>query len=274
MKNKFFQTLLALACAAPLAIAQPPQSQTVPPAQSQNPQYPGQAQPGYPPGTIQEQQPQQLPQQQQQLPQEQTPMAPQATSPASAAGQIQDALQKQSPTLASKVNVTVAPDSSIQLSGTVDTQQQKDQAEQIARTAAPNQQVTNDLKVSMSTPATVPPTSATEGSKAAEATGEAEQQQQAATGQNPNLPQSGAPPSANATSADLQSRIQSALQKEPEVGNANINVNVTDTTIELTGTVPSKSAERAAKRVAQANANGRKVVNHLQIGAGTSAPPL
>jgi osmotically-inducible protein OsmY len=300
MKTKILQIATMMAFAATFVVAQPPPSQTTPQSQSPSPgqsqTYPGQAQPGYPPGTIQENPHQQLPeQQQQQLPQEQTPTAPQATTSTAAAGQIQDALQKQSPMLANKVTVSIAPDNSIQLSGTVDSQDQKDQAEQIARSVAPNQALTNGIKVSsaaMLPNSTLPPGSQTEGSKAGEATAEAEQQQTGAatsqspsqstnpnsqnpsSQQNPNLPQSGAPPSANSSSADLQSRINQAISSDPSLNGASISANVTDSTIELTGNVPNKQARNAAKRIAKQNAGERKVVDHLTIGSTSSTPPL
>lgn len=255
MKNKLFQIVLALSCAATFAVAQPPASQTVPPSQNPEP-VPGQTQPGYPPGTVQ--------QRPEQLPQEQTPTTPQATSPMAAVSQIQDALQKQSPTLANKVNVTVAPDSSIQLSGTVDSERQKDQVDQIARDAAPNQPLTDNITVSAGGTPPVPPASA------GEATAET-QQSAAASGQNPNLPQSGAPPSAS--TIDLQSRVNEALKNDPGLSHASVSANVTDATVELTGTVPSRAAGTTAVRIAQENAGSRKVVDHLNVGT-SSMPPL
>ena len=313
MKNKIFPTFTLMAFAATFAVAQPPPSQTTP--QSQNPYpgqsqgYPGQTQPGNPPGSIQEQEhpQQQTPEQQQQLPQQQTPTTPQAASPAAAVSQIQDALQKQAPTLADKVTVSATPDNAIQLSGTVDSQDQKDQAEQIARSAAPNQSLTSSIKVSSSaTPPSspVPPVAQAEGSKAGEATAEAEQQQAgAATGQypaqstspssptpgtqgNPNLPQSSQTPgtqensnlpqgqAAAATSSDLQSRLTQAFSSDPSLNGAKVSANVTDTTVELTGNVADKTARDAAKRIAQENSGGRKVVDHLTIGNDLSNPPL
>lgn len=299
MKSKIFSTFTLMAFAATFGVAQPPPSETTP--QSQNPypgqsqSYPGQTQPGYPPGSIQEQEhpQQQTPEQQQQLPQQQTPTTPQAASPAAAVSQIQDALQKQAPTLADKVTVSATPDNAIQLSGTVDSQDQKDQAEQIARSAAPNQSLTNSIKVSSSAmppSSPVPPGAQAEGSKAGEATAEAEQQQTgAATGQYPgqstspssptpgtqensNLPQGQA--AASSTSSDLQSRLTQAFSSDPSLNGAKVSANVTDTTVELTGNVADKTARDAAKRIAQENSGGRKVVDHLTIGNDLSNPPL
>src|SRR5215469_5087161 len=311
MKSKIFQTLTLTAFAATFVVAQPPASQTTPQSQSpypgQSQSSPSQTQPGYPPGTIQENPQQQAPgQQQQPLPQQQTPSTPQAATPTAAVSQIQDALQKQAPTLANKVTVSVTPDNGIQLSGTVDSQDQKDQAEQIARSAAPNQSLTNSIKVSSSAmppSSPVPPVSQADGSKAGEATAEAEQQQTgAATGQypgqstspssstpstqgsplpqsspttstqNPNLPQAGA--TANSTSSDLQAQLTQAFSSDPSLKGAKVSANVTDTTVELTGNVADKTARDAAKKIAQDNSGGRKVVDHLTIGNDLSNPPL
>jgi osmotically-inducible protein OsmY len=304
MKSKIFQTLTLTAFAATFVVAQPPASQTTPQSQSpypgQSQSSPSQTQPGYPPGTIPENPQQQAPgQQQQPLPQQQTPSTPQAATPTAAVSQIQDALQKQAPTLANKVTVSVTPDNGIQLSGTVDSQDQKDQAEQIARSAAPNQSLTNSIKVSSSAmppSSPAPPVSQADGSKAGEATAEAEQQQTgAATGQypgqstspssstpstersplppqNPNLPQAGA--TANSTSSDLQAQLTQAFSSDPSLKGAKVSANVSDTTVELTGNVADKTARDAAKKIAEDNSGGRKVVDHLTIGSDLSNPPL
>ena len=82
-------------------------------------------------------------------------------------------------------------------------------------------------------------------------------------------------PPANPTA--VQNDIQSAIQKDPTLANANINVQVTDKDVELTGTVPSKDAKHTAQQIAKDHAAGLDVKNHIKVekgpGAGNQANP-
>jgi hypothetical protein len=70
----------------------------------------------------------------------------------------------------------------------------------------------------------------------------------------------------------LQSQIQGAIQNEPTLSGSNVNVNVTDTNIELSGTVPTGKEKQTAKRIAQSYAGNRKVVDRLTVtGRGNGA---
>lgn len=85
------------------------------------------------------------------------------------------------------------------------------------------------------------------------------------------LPQSDAAPAAAAT-GDVQSTIQSAIQKDPSLASANVTVDVKNgKSVDLTGTVPSKDAKEAAERIAKENSGGLKVKNHLKV-ASASTP--
>ena len=85
------------------------------------------------------------------------------------------------------------------------------------------------------------------------------------------LPQSDAAPAAAAT-GDVQSAIQSAIQKDPSLASANVTVDVKNgKSVELSGTVPSKDAKEAAERIAKENSGGLKVKNHLKV-ASASMP--
>jgi len=85
------------------------------------------------------------------------------------------------------------------------------------------------------------------------------------------LPQSDAAPAAGAT-GDVQSTIQSAIQKDPSLASANVTVDVKNgKSVELSGTVPSKDAKEAAERIAKENSGGLKVKNHLKV-ASASMP--
>ena len=85
-----------------------------------------------------------------------------------------------------------------------------------------------------------------------------------------------------AAGGDIQMQIQNALQKEPTLSSDNINVSVSDDTIDLNGTVASGKEKQTAKRIAQSYAGNRKVKDHLTVsGQGsndnktpdTSTPP-
>jgi osmotically-inducible protein OsmY len=75
-----------------------------------------------------------------------------------------------------------------------------------------------------------------------------------------------------ANSADLQKEIQTALQKDPTLSGANVNVAVTDKNVELTGSVPSKDAKDTAEQIAKAHSGGLPVKNKLKVSQGGTAP--
>jgi osmotically-inducible protein OsmY len=86
-----------------------------------------------------------------------------------------------------------------------------------------------------------------------------------------------APSDTNATQAassgstEVQSNIQKALQQDSSLSNANINVNVTSgNKVELTGTVADKEQKKTAKKIAESNAAGYKVVDHLKVAGSNS----
>ena len=84
------------------------------------------------------------------------------------------------------------------------------------------------------------------------------------------MPQSDAAPAA--ANGDVQSTIQSAIQKDPSLASANVTVDVKNgKSVDLTGTVPSKDAKDAAERIAKENSGGLKVKNHLKV-ASASTP--
>jgi len=81
--------------------------------------------------------------------------------------------------------------------------------------------------------------------------------------QQQKMPQSDAAPAAT---GDVQSTIQTAIQKDPTLASANITVDVKNgKQVELNGTVPNKDAKEAAERIAKENSGGLKVKNHLKV---------
>jgi hypothetical protein len=77
----------------------------------------------------------------------------------------------------------------------------------------------------------------------------------------------------NANPGDVQKEIQTALQKDPTLGSANINVQATSQSVELTGTVPSRDAKDMAEQIAKAHSSGLPVKNHLKVGEGSKGAP-
>lgn len=87
------------------------------------------------------------------------------------------------------------------------------------------------------------------------------------------LPQSDAAPAAAAT-GDVQSNIQSAIQKDPSLASSNVTVQVNGKHVELSGTVPSKDAKEAAAKIAAENSGGLKVKNHLKVAKADTDKPM
>jgi osmotically-inducible protein OsmY len=81
-----------------------------------------------------------------------------------------------------------------------------------------------------------------------------------------------APTQPSAGSADAQSNIQKALQQDPTLANQNISVTVSGNKVELTGTVASKEQKKTAKQIAETNAGGMKVVDHLKVESKGNPP--
>lgn len=103
-------------------------------------------------------------------------------------------------------------------------------------------------------------------------------QQQKPEGQSPSLPQGSAPaPSSNvADSASLKGQLDQAYQSEPSLSGSSIQVDVSDTAIQLTGSVPTGKEKTTAKRIAQSYAGNRKVVEKLTVTGksnSNAAPP-
>ena len=67
----------------------------------------------------------------------------------------------------------------------------------------------------------------------------------------------------NAT--QIQSEIQNALAQQGTLSGSNIQVNVTDTNVELTGTVATPDQKQAAERIAGSYAGNRRVMNHITV---------
>jgi osmotically-inducible protein OsmY len=228
-----------------------------------------------------------------------SPMGQSGTSSAAtskAQSDIQSALRKQMPASADNVTVSVTGENQIELSGTVSSDSEKTQVEQIAQSAAPTATIVNHLKVSSSTSGSgaMPP----QGSQppaagkppllrlvAYQQTGQDSPSTQPQTGQdpqstqNPNNPTSSSPGAgagqtadANNNGSDVQDKIQKAIQQDSSLASSNIMVNVSNNKVELTGTVASKDQKRTARQIAESNAGGMKVVDRLKVSGSETSP--
>ena len=231
--------------------------------------------------------------------------APSTTTLPKAQADIQSALRRQLPASADSVTISVTDDNKIQLSGTVTSETEKAQIEQIAHSAAPDLSIVNKLQVANSpmgpttSPTGVMPPNNPEGKTGTEKTSQPASTRQPmppmgsnfmgqssggspqypSTSPNPQYPSaspnsggmSSQTPQANTAmgSADTQSNIQKALQQDQSLSKANITVSVLDNKkVELTGTVANKDQKKAAKQIAESNAGGMKVVDHLKVEGG------
>jgi osmotically-inducible protein OsmY len=75
-------------------------------------------------------------------------------------------------------------------------------------------------------------------------------------------------PQSDASGSDLQGKIQSALQQSNLSG---VSVNASGDTVELTGTVNSAKERKEAMRIAKENANGKKIVDHIQVSKSSAS---
>lgn len=208
-----------------------------------------------------------------------------AAASTKAQSDIQSALRKQLPASADNVTVSVADNNKVQLSGTVSSESEKQQVEQIAHSAAPNVDIDNKLTVSSSpsSPGSMPPASSqpTAPTKPPMLRLVAYQQSGSQTSPATQTPSSTSPsdPGASAGqtsqtsgSSDVQDKIQKAIQQDASLASSNITVTVADNKVELTGMVASKDQKKTAKQIAESNAGGMKVVDHLKVSGMETSP--
>ena len=80
-----------------------------------------------------------------------------------------------------------------------------------------------------------------------------------------------APEAAPVPDTELQTQVQNALRKVPELSNDSLQVAALPDGLELTGNVASGRERQAAVRIAQSYARGKKVVDHIVV-TGRNAP--
>jgi osmotically-inducible protein OsmY len=135
-------------------------------------------------------------------------------------------------------NIEVKVDNrTVTLSGSVETQAQRNGAEQLARAVDGVSGVTNNLAVSNPQAATEPPAATS-------------------TPADPN--------------ADLAKRVEFELYKTEAFNTLTMQVKAQEGAVTLSGTVRSKAEQMLAERVAQSVSGVKKVTNDLKIAAGTT----
>jgi hypothetical protein len=69
----------------------------------------------------------------------------------------------------------------------------------------------------------------------------------------------------NGDNGALQAQIENALRNEPSLSSSHVAVNVTDSAVELSGTVGSSKDKVAAERIAQSFGTNRKLNDKLMV---------
>ena len=65
--------------------------------------------------------------------------------------------------------------------------------------------------------------------------------------------------------AQVQQKIQQGWQSDSDLSSSKLNARVNGTTVTLNGTVSSEQEHQKALQVANQNANGMKVVDHIKV---------
>lgn len=71
----------------------------------------------------------------------------------------------------------------------------------------------------------------------------------------------------------IQAQIQKDFQQDTNLSRSGVSANVSESKVELTGTVASQADKDKAQSIAESDAGGRKVVNNITVsGSETSTP--
>jgi osmotically-inducible protein OsmY len=173
------------------------------------------------------------------------------------------------------IQVTVE-EGKVRLEGTVASKDDKKRAKEMAKAITGVRKVSNKLKVdeTMSATGAGEATTGAETRPESDVTGETQVTQPQTTTPPATQPQTTQPettqPQSDQTatmqaSGELKTQIETAFKNEPTLAGASIIVNVTETTIELSGSVPTGKERQTAKRIAQSFAGNRRVEDRLTV---------
>ena len=82
-------------------------------------------------------------------------------------------------------------------------------------------------------------------------------------------PDTQAPPAQTMSNQRVEGRILDQLNDEPSLSGSNVDAQVDDNSVVLTGTVGTMAQHDAAVRIAQLNAGERKIVDRITVKAQT-----
>lgn len=71
----------------------------------------------------------------------------------------------------------------------------------------------------------------------------------------------------------IQTQIQKDFQQDPALSRAGVSANVSESKVELTGTVASQADKDKAQSIAESNAGSRKVVNNITVSGSQTPTP-
>ncbi|MFB3917996.1 MAG: BON domain-containing protein [Terriglobales bacterium] len=187
---------------------------------------------------------------------------------------IQNDLRASNPAAAGDVAVDVT-DSYVILNGSVPDETAMKQVVAVAQSGASGRTVVNKMTVAPAASMGANAGASTGGASGAAATGPSTGTAPARQAGGPvssGAEQSAPGVSANAAeTSSLQTQINNALQKEPTLANDNVSANVSDSEIELSGTVATGKEKQTARRIAQSYAGNRRVVDRITVmGRGQS----
>jgi outer membrane biosynthesis protein TonB len=139
-----------------------------------------------------------------------------------------------------------------------------------AKPTAPPQDPTATTSTTPAPPAAAKEDKSVNANQQSKAAGETKSGGQA---QQSQLPQSDQGSGANVasldtgglSSAEMQQKIENALRSEPTLSGSNLTVNVTDDTINVTGTVASGKDRTTASRIVQSFGENRKVKEKINV---------
>ena len=91
------------------------------------------------------------------------------------------------------------------------------------------------------------------------------QTQQTSPQQMPSSEQPSTSANDSTGNAQVQQKIQQGWQSDSDLSSSKLNARVSGTTVTLNGTVSSEQEHQKALQVANQNANGMKVVDHIKV---------
>jgi BON domain len=129
-----------------------------------------------------------------------------------------------------------------------------------AKPTAPPQDPTATTSTTPAPPAVAKEDKSVNADQQSKTTGQAQQSQLPQSDQSTASLDTG-----GLSSAEIQQKIEAALRNEPTLSGSNLTVNVTDDTINVSGTVASGKDRTTASRIVQSFGENRKVKEKINV---------